>query len=441
MTLAIILFVTLMSLLASRWMFGRWLNPVGLYAGIWGGSLALFELRLINYYPLETETWVLIIDAWMTFLLGACTIVVCHAMFSANTEDRLPAAGRYLRVSGREEGYLLRALWVLNAIALGAAVQHWYIVVTKFGSVAKVLLLGNLLYSFRVSEGLPGTVPYLSSFALIGALLAGVYTAVVGRIRLVALLPMVAVILIEVAAMGRAKLIMAAILFSAGFFFFRRRKEFPGESFKKHRLKRILSLALAIVLLALGGEFVRSTRGANENVPYASSALTALRGASFLTPTVVLYLTVHNGVFNQYLKRDEEHTPVGSNTFAPAYRVLSKMGFDTGIPIYQRFYKTPTTANTGTFLRELHADFGVPGVLVFPYILGLTGAWFWFRMVKSMSYTDIVIVAYLHVIIAMSIFYVATRSGDILLSFAVSLFCARWLDRRLRTGDGGAIPA
>ncbi|MCX6136639.1 MAG: hypothetical protein NTV54_03980 [Ignavibacteriales bacterium] len=67
----VVITVAVLAFVASRMIFGAWFNHVSLYTGIWSGALVLFELRMINYHRLETETWIVIVACWLLFVLGS----------------------------------------------------------------------------------------------------------------------------------------------------------------------------------------------------------------------------------------------------------------------------------------------------------------------------------------------------------------------------------
>jgi len=412
----------------GRWMFGKWFNHVSLYGGIWSASLALFELKLINYYPLEPETWIVIIGAWLAFVFGSLMVVL--ARFALGSPLAAPLTGLSMETTGLEQRSMRTILWVLNVVSLFAALQHWYIVVKKFGSVENVVVFGNLVYSLRVAGEFPGMLPYFDSLALSASFLAGVYTASRKKIELVAMLPLAIIVILEIANMARSKIVMAAVLFIAGLFLNPRRSAPRVSRSPSWGFRGATGIIVSIALLIAGLEFIRGTRGSIESIPAATRSLEKLRGSSFITPSIYMYVTIPHGVLNQYLKQDIEHTSIGSNMLAPVYRLLSKLGFDTPVRTYQKFYNTPAAANTGSYLRELHADFGLAGVLVLPFAFGAAVTAIWYRTRMKGSYTRVVILGHMYLIVAMSLFVIATRGGDLLVSFVGSIIAARVLDNK-----------
>jgi oligosaccharide repeat unit polymerase len=428
----VILLVSFGFVLFGKHLFQGWYNHISIYSGIWGFSLAALQLDLIAYYPLSAEAWILIIAAWCAFFLGSVTVPAARfARLPGEPWEGKRTGEEITGLRGDEQRLLRTILWVLSGVSLLVVLQHWYIVVQKFGSIANVLVWGNIVYSFRVEEGIPGAIPYFDSLALTGTLLAGVYTAKSGRIRFIAVLPFLVVMLNEVANMGRAKLVMAAILWLSGYAFTRQHTIRRVKGAQRGRIRRVLVIIVALALLIGGAEFVRSTRGATETFRGARHELYELSRDAFLTPSMYLYATSHPVVFSQYLKSRGEDPPLGGNTLAPLYRILAKLGFDVKTTVYQRFYKVPITTNTGTYLRELHADFGVAGVFVFPYVLGFLATIAWLALRARFRYTLLATVSYLYALVAMSILYVGTRAGDLLFSAVAAYLVGAFIDLRL----------
>ncbi|MCB9247183.1 MAG: O-antigen polysaccharide polymerase Wzy [Ignavibacteriales bacterium] len=65
--------------------------------------------------------------------------------------------------------------------------------------------------------------------------------------------------------------------------------------------------------------------------------------------------------------------------------------------------------NTGTYIRELHADFGTTGVLLVPYLLGLIITWLWFKFHENKSLFTLVFLVYLYIIIGFTFLMMVTR--------------------------------
>ena len=294
--------------------------------------------------------------------------------------------------------------------------------------------------SFALSGGIPGAIPYLSSSALAGCLLGGIYMAKVGKARLVALIPFVVVVGDSMLSMDRGTMITAAVLFVCGYALGNRGGSRFSLQLPGARIRRIASIAVGMLLLTSSLEFVRSHRGIVESSYSAGSALSRMKGAAFITPSVYFYFTGHFGVLNQYLKKDAEQNIVGRYTLAPIWRTIAKLGFDTKVGPNQPFYATPFFGNNGTYLREFRADYGLAGVVLGPLVLGTIVSGLWFRAVKTGKLVDMMILGHMLVFVVMSIFQVATQQGSWLASLLFGLLLSHLIDRNSSSQQSWSAP-
>lgn len=426
MSIFLILLACVFLIFLGKSVFGKWFNHVSLYSTVWGGTLMLFELRLINYYPLESETLIIILTTWIFFLLGSMTVVVARA--ALKSKDQVLDDEIEPKMKENELKQLRTILLWLNVITFFAGIYDLYLVSKIFGSLSNAFLLGNLLYSYQVSEGLPGSIPLLSSLSFTAAMLAGSYTARKGKITFISIFPLIMLTLIGLVKMGRVDILMGTILFISGYFLTSKGKE---QHLKKSTLaiRKFAIVFVVIIIAAAGAEFIRSTRKAQEGFAGATKSLNALSSTNLITPSVYLYLSSHHGIFNQYLKHGGENTPFGANTFLPIYRWLGKLGIEIHAKPFQTRYKTPVRTNTGTYLRELHADFGMIGLLLVPYILGLLASMYWYRIENYGRYVDLSIGAFLYVIIGMSFFVMATRQGQLIIYLITAIIIGHFIDK------------
>lgn len=422
--------VGLVGVVAGRLVFNRWFNHLSLYSLIWGTGLALFEMRLIDYTPLTAEVWMMIGYAWIAFAAGSVTLIIARAAIGASTDAHKMTPPNRSAVLERR---LLAVFTIASSIvALAATLQHWSVLIDIFGSVAGVLINGYKVYRLRVDNQLSGMIPYFDAFGLTAAFMGGLYSARVGKIKLVALLPLFIVVLEDIGIAGRAKMLIAGILFCSSYLL---AKIAPGQEKRLPATRKgrgLLAFGIVLVTFLVAAEFVRNTRGGFEDFYGTSSELRKFEHTAILTPSMYLYLSSHCGVFNAYWKAGSENPFPGSNTFAPFFRILAKAGIADEVPYYQKFYNIPFGSNTGTYLRELHADFGLAGILVAPYALGFFCTILWFRIKRQANLMSIALLTHLYLIIAFSYLYQATRLGYWLVSLIAALLVCRFIDRRCR---------
>ncbi len=433
MIIPAIISAVVVSLFIGRWTFGRWINHIAFYSIPWGFTLVLFHSGLIRYFPLGDEAWMLIIFAWLAFLAGSLTIPA--ARFSTSRTIPPSSSKRFIEINESTLRPLYSAMWILNIVLIIHTVYEVLNVIRLMGGdPANIVALANVLYNIRVKEGIPGSIPYIGQLVFLGAVLSGIYTSSVGRIRLAAFIPFVIAVVTSFIQVVRALALIVVVLFICAYFLNRMRTEENLRNAVKSALKRFLAVVFLLALLVVTVEVVRSTRGLYERFSGQSGALKGLRKeqTAFISPSIVMYFSVHNGVLDQYLKEDVEHVVWGRYTFAPVWRVLSKLGFDTYVGFYQNwFYNTPVPANTGTYIREIHADFGVSGVVLVPYILGLLCSRYWYRVIEANKILDLTILTHLYSIVAMSWFVMLTQLGGWYLSLIVGIVVSRAVDRKL----------
>jgi oligosaccharide repeat unit polymerase len=193
-----------------------------------------------------------------------------------------------------------------------------------------------------------------------------------------------------------------------------------------------VGLVLVLALFLAAAEFVRGFRGTFERFYGASRRLTRLERNFIITPSLYMYISSHPAVLNAYWKAGGEHPYPGSNTFAPVFRILARLGLADDVPDYQKFYPIPFPSNTATYLRELHADFGLAGVLLGPYLLGMLCTVLWFRARMRPKVTTLAWLAHLYVVVAFSYLYQATRAGYWVISLGLSLMVGVVIDQWCR---------
>ena len=211
---------------------------------------------------------------------------------------------------------------------------------------------------------------------------------------------------------GRAGMLVALAEFVISFILFRHLLNIDKEKrFKISKKNLVIGSVLLLSLFIVGSSLVKITRSSDKSEDFAGAS-SELRGSQdniFLSPSVYLYLSSDIGVLSKYLLFQNEKTDFGQNTFLTFYIFISKLGVIKRPNEFQKGYNIPMWTNTGTYLRELHADFGIAGVLLGPYLLGLLLTWLWFRFFEKQSMILFVLLVYLNIVVAFSFFVIATR--------------------------------
>jgi oligosaccharide repeat unit polymerase len=295
-----------------------------------------------------------------------------------------------------------------------------------YGSIAGVFLNANEIYRLRIEEKIPGIIPYINAFGYAGVFFAAVYSAYKGKITLISLLPLMAVVIKEVANVGRAGIMVALISYSITYFFTRNVVR-SNEKIKKEKKKwgrQIAGFIIVLIILIAGASVVRSVRGTYESFAGATKVLSKTRGGLLITPSIYLYFSAHVGVLNQFLIDEEVDKGFGENTLLTVYSILSKFDLVERPSDYQEGYRIPMWTNTGTYLREIIEDFGYAGLFLFPFLLGILAAYFWYRLQDKKDMISLVLLTYTSIIIGYSYVVMVTRLGLFTISFTLLLTAA-----------------
>lgn len=386
----------LAAVFVGRILLKQWFNHLSVYSAMWTISLVLYAFRLIQYNSISTEAWFYIVMAWLALYLGSIT-AFCARLASRHTFSYTLVAKRahrdQQRVLSIDSKLLAKTVVILSMIAALSIIYQWVENIKYFGGIRAVIVNANLLYQLRVSGEFHG-IPYLGHFALAACCLAGIYTAVRGKLSLVSILPLLLVGLQGIAVMGRATIVIAGILFFTTFLYT------PGP---KHSKIRVLS-KIVLVGVVIVGMFVlvSSKRGLVVRFEYEAPIMETLRTHISFLPSIYFYLSAPPVVLSEFLKAGAEEIFSGNYTFRILFNVLSKFDFVDRPPTYTSFYFTPEPMNTGTYLRYLYADFGPVGILLFPYILGIVLTILHFKINKRPTLTRLVLLAHFYVIIFLS---------------------------------------
>lgn len=416
------LMVALLSLISSiaiyvgRMLFKRWFNPLSIYSAIWGFCLCNYELRLIQYYPISTTAWTYIALAWMSLYLGAATALL---LSSRRDSAVIPVFRVNLTLLKR----MVFALSVLGAVGL---VGQLIAVSRQFGNplIALIVNSGDV-YGARISGELSG-LNYIGDCSFAACTLAGIYTARVARITVVAMAPITLVALQLLALAGRTGLGVAAILLMVSFVYTPRPLRFQISKWQG-----IVGTALIVTLLAGSFILVSSVRHLDGNFPGITPAMEEI--STYVPPFPSLYsnFSATPVALSLYLSSSQENRTGfwGMYTAAPVWRFLSHLGFRTEVAPYEENYYTPVPMNTGTYLKNVHSDFGFAGILLFPYLLGWATTFFIIRASVTPTLLGLVVLSNVFVLVVFSFAFNFMLLGDWYIALVVDVVAAFVVDR------------
>lgn len=401
--------VTVASIYLSKVIFRRLFNPLSFYALIWGTMVFAYGFRLMPLVNITTEAWFAIVLSYVSFILGILVIYTARGVFNKNTiQVSKDETGLFILYN---DGKLLKTIiWIFAILGLFAALQHWYVLFKNYGSLTEIFVHSLRVYRERVDGVETGDIPYLWLLSYIAIFLSGIYTAYKGKIDIAAVLAILGIILKEMARFTRNGILLGMLEFVIAFILFRYLMSAHGIKKNKNNRKLVISGILILMLFIASASFVKVSRNTFDDYKGVSSSLSQYKGGAFISPSIYFYLTSQIAVFSRYLEVGNEKLLFAQNTLFPVYSFLSKAGVVERPRDNSVGYFVPTWSNTGTYLRDLHADYGFVGILLGPFLLGLLVAYYWFKVFCESDLISFVILSFLIMIIGMSFFAILIRS-------------------------------
>lgn len=429
MSLLIVSTIIILGVILGKIIFKKWFNHLALYCEIMGGLIFLYELKLIRYDEITAFTWYLIIASFLSYLLGILTISSIKNLFSKDIITTAKSS-QYLPIFSDNGKVLKYSIFFFSLLGLIAAIQRWIVMIDMFGSIQSVLLNGKVIYDMIVRDKIKGLVPILPSFSYVAIFLAGIYAAYIGKFSFLTFFAFIGVILKVLTYFGRAELLLVLMEFFFTFLLFRHLlKNNTSKEYKFSKINASFSLLLLLGILIIGVSFIRISRNISENYQGVTSELRQLDDNFFISPSIYFYFSCDIGVLNKYLEIGDEKSGFGENTFYFFHTFLNRIGAIEKPVFYSKGYFMPMWANTATFLKDLHTDFGVAGIFVVPYFLGLLITWLWFKFYDSKNLLIFSLLVYFFLIIGFSFLLMVTKYNQWYISLAFILIYIPIMER------------
>jgi oligosaccharide repeat unit polymerase len=385
----------------------------------------------MRYIPLSSDTYFIFFVTHIGVISGALTLISARNVFIKDKIDYSKIVHSTSIIINNQKP--LKILILITAIiGFYGAYQHWMVLIQKFGSITAVIMRANLIYRMRVAGELEGVIPYLSIFPFAGIVLGGIYTAIKSRISLLALLPFLAVILKDVASVGRSGIFVGFLFYITSFFLFRHSlSENPKYNSQKNKRSLLISSAVVLTIVVGSLSIVKNVRGSFEAFKGKSQTFNELKNVPFVSPSMYLYFSSNVGVFSKYFDLQAEDPMIGENTLLPIYNLMSRFDVVKHPEFYPRGYFIPMWANSATYLKDLHADFGPLGLFSIPFFLSFMATFYWFRFYERGDLISFTFLVYINIILSFSVFYLITRAAFWLLSFLFLLIIIPFTEKYL----------
>jgi oligosaccharide repeat unit polymerase len=413
-----IITVGISTIIAGRLALKRWFNHLTLYSTLWTISLVLYAMKFIHYYPISSEAWFYIYLSWFMLFLGSFLILVKYSVAGES-----PAEFEFTKTSklslDLDLGLLSKVIIILSLLYLVTIVYQTIAVIRVFGGLGRAIIFANYLYGMRVSGELAG-LPYLGSFSFPAALFAGIYTSMRRKVTFTSIFPFILIGLNQIIVMGRLAIV------NCGLFFFSALIFTPHKRFITK--KTVFAFVLISIIIIGTFIFISSVRKLEIKFKYETENMEMLRSTITFLPSVYFYISAPSVAFSEYLLVGEENVYRGSYTFRWIFNILSRFNFTERLSLFNPFIRTPEGINAATYLRELHADFGPLGILIFPFILGCLITAVYIKAHRHPTILNIVILVHLITIVWQSWSSQIMKHGEWTVSLFISMFIAMKLD-------------
>jgi oligosaccharide repeat unit polymerase len=373
------------------------------------------------------SAWIYIFVAWVCLYLGAATVLHLGNTSIRSDEPLLDV----------DIGRLKVAITVLSAIGIIAVVDQAIVLQRYFGNVfTAVLFQPGDVYGGRITNEFV-FMPYAGPCLLAGAGLSGIYIAATGKFSVRAVAPLILEVLRNILAMSRGGVVIAGFMFLICFVYTPRKWRF-----KVAKWQLATGMILASVLLVGQVIFVSATRGLEVDFPGRTDAMDAISEYVPIFPSIYSNFSATPVAFSMYLATPQEARQGfwGMHTFAPIFRILGKLGFGTDVEAREENYYTPVPMNTSTYLRDIDSDFGISGVVLFPYALGLLTAYFFRKIRQKPSVLFILLLADFSLLMASSYAINLMFMGDWYVITIAGAICALAVRKSARA-QCGTVPA
>ena len=211
---------------------------------------------------------------------------------------------------------------------------------------------------------------------------------------------------------------MAAFLFLVSYLYTPK----PNR-FKAKRWRMVLAVSLSVAILVSGFVFVSATRGLGVDFPGITPAMESITESIPVFPSLYSNFSATPVALSMYLKSPEEGKTGHWGEFAlwPLMRLFARLGLSKAEPLYEEVYYTPVPMNTGTYLKNIDSDFGISGIILFPYLLGAFMAALALRTRTDFRLLDVMVLANLYLIVVFSFVVNFMQQGSWYVSVAGSI--------------------
>lgn len=395
--------------------FKKWVNPITAFCLPWGLMLFCYDLKLVKYYDLDVETYLVVLIGTVVFFMSCLIGANLHPLTLVITKY-----GHNQVDMSIVEKKLKLWIIILSSAAVGVSILRLIGLVGQYGwdfynQLARIYgekLLG--IYSNSAFE-----IPYSGFLIVTAVTLAGIYFSNYG-FKKILLIPLIVLLAQPILGGTKQVIIEGAILIAFSVLLSKHR------NFKINKLFLIMSTLLIVSMIF----FVTSQRinyiSEWSVQTYATPGFQAVIDEVPALYQIYTYFSSPVGVLNAYLMNP--NYSFGGNTLLPLYNLLGHFDPDLAGVRFQEFYSIPIQVNVGTMFREFIQDYHYIGAASFLAVYGGISGNLYRRYLVLEDMSSIFLNSMFLMATFMSFFTWMFRDANLL----IALFVGNWICSRIQ---------
>ena len=422
-------------ILTSKILYKSLFNPLFIYILIWITCFSLYQLRLVRYRESSDFTLFLLFCSFLTFFLGSMT----KALQFLRSKDKYgirskPSLQSFKEKCIRNEKKILWLIRIFLIISFLGVILIWKNLYSIFGSFSDIFSHGFVIKGQKLGRIVFAN--YMIALAYPAAFLSICYLSVVNYKKVTCYLPIFCIMLFGLSLFGRLSILIVIFIYINGYLLMS-----LHERHKK--IKFYLIITLLLLISFIGSNFLLDLRVGDMRSPYRVYASEEFldnldKLPSFLGSEKSLLAAYHYfagpfGAFDATLENTSRYY-FGQASFTPFFRFLSKINLANNEDVKKvgrrEVFYVPVQVRIATYLSGAYLDFGVMGVLFFPYILGFLSTGYYFRFVRRPTFISLFLSIILFIFIEFSVLTNVFGQTLVLITLVVMILLGLYLDKR-----------
>lgn len=406
----LILFLVVCIVYYSKSYLRTWVNPVAMFFLPWLLLLLLFELRIYTIHEPSFEIVYIVLFSFAMFLIGFEIF-----LFNRKPQQKRFDFNRLIDINKQRLQWMIIGL---TAVSLTANLIMLMRLIEAEGSITRIIATAALVRTKMVKGELNvvSVYGYFAAVSLAAIILSGVYATRFGIFKLYSLVSFIPILIFSFIYMGRSELIWAVLLYFNVYllaYYITGRKLFTQ--------KRIILYGLLMVGLLYLINIVSFFRGGGqillhykEHLKYEEPDNSLLR----ILYSNYIYVVSPLPALDVFLQQSDSPLVMGGKSFRPLIFFAESRHKNP----YYPFVRIPMPVNAYTYLGDAYMDFGMAGIILIPFVLGVGSAVWYRKFLQEPDIFHLAVLAILFVQLEYSIFYSMLASGNVWISiFALIL--------------------